>query len=123
VLAGVSKGGLGGAAGGVSTPLMALVIPPAQSAAIMLPILCVMDLAGIKAYLGQWDRRVMRVILPAGLLGCLIGALTFRQMNDDWIRVLLGAIALGFLVWSLAPRAALRRRPSDTEGSPASRAS
>jgi uncharacterized protein len=116
VLAGISKGGLGGAAGGVSTPLMALVVPPAQSAAIMLPILCVMDIAGIKAYLGRWDRRVMRVILPAGLLGCLIGAFTFREMKDDWIRVLLGVIALGFLAWSVAPRRAPARRPSDAEG-------
>jgi uncharacterized protein len=116
VLTGISKGGLGGAAGGAATPLIALAIPPAQGAAIMLPILCVMDLAGIKAYLGKWDRRIMRIILPAGLLGCLIGTLTFREMKDDWIRVLLGAIALGFLAWNLAPRGAAPRRPSDAEG-------
>ena len=58
----------------------------------MLPVLCVMDLAGLKAYLGLWDRRIMRIIVPAGLAGCLIGALTFRHMNDDWIRIMLGVI-------------------------------
>ncbi len=112
VLNGISKGGLGGAAGSVSTPLMALAVPPAQAAAILLPVLCVMDLAGIKAYLGKWERRlVFRVMLPAGLLGGLIGTLTFRVMKDDWIRLLLGAIAIGFLAWSLVPKRASERRP------------
>jgi uncharacterized protein len=114
---GISKGGLGGAAGSVSTPLMALAIPPAQAAAILLPILCVMDLAGIRAYLGKWDRRlVTRVMLPAGLLGCVIGTFTFRAMKDDWIRVLLGVIALGFLAWSLVPKRAAARIPTHAEG-------
>jgi uncharacterized protein len=114
---GISKGGLGGAAGSVSTPLMALAIPPAQAAAILLPILCVMDLAGIRAYLGKWDRRlVTRVMLPAGLLGCVIGTFTFRALKDDWIRVLLGVIALGFLAWSLVPKRAAARKPTHAEG-------
>ena len=115
-LSGISKGGLGGGAGGVSTPLMALVIAPAQAAAIMLPVLCVMDLAGIQAYLGRWDRRLMRIIIPAGLLGCVVGTLTFRQLNDNWMRILLGAIALGFLAYSLMPHAGPQRKPSDGEG-------
>jgi uncharacterized membrane protein YfcA len=116
VLHGISKGGLGGGAGGVSTPLMALVISPVQGAAIMLPVLCVMDIAGIKAYLWRWDRRVMRIIIPAGLLGCAAGALTFRSVNDNWIRVLLGVIALGFLFYSLLPRKPLREKPSARAG-------
>jgi uncharacterized membrane protein YfcA len=115
-LSGISKGGLGGGAGGVAAPMMAMVIPPAQGAAIMLPVLCVMDLAGINAYLGRWDRRVMRVIIPAGLLGCVVGTLSFRGLNDNWIRVLLGVIALGFLAYNLYPRSAPRRTPSDAEG-------
>lgn len=117
LLNGISKGGLGGAAGSASTPLMALAVPPAQAAAILLPILCVMDLAGIRAYLGKWDRRLItRVMLPAGLLGCVIGTLTFRALRDDWIRLLLGAIALGFLAWSVVPKRASLRKPSDAEG-------
>jgi uncharacterized membrane protein YfcA len=115
VLTGISKGGFGGGAA-VATPLMALTIPPAQAAAIMLPVLCLMDIAGIRAYLGRWDRRVMSIIVPAGLAGSLIGALTFRHMNDDWIRIMLGVIALGFLLWTLFPRKNLRRKPGDAAG-------
>lgn len=116
VLTGISKGGLGGSAGGVATPVMALTISPAQAAAVMLPVLCAMDLAGIRAYLGRWDRRLMRIILPAGLLGTAIGTFTFRQLDDNWIRILLGVIALGFLAYNLYPRSAPRRKPSDGEG-------
>jgi len=69
ILNGISKGGLGGGVGGVSVPMMALVIPPTQAAAIMLPILCVMDLPAIHAYFGRWDKAQMRIIIPACTAG------------------------------------------------------
>jgi uncharacterized membrane protein YfcA len=115
-LTGISKGGMGGGAAGIATPLLAMVISPVQAAAIMLPILCMMDLAGLQVYLGRWDRRIMRVILPAGLLGCVVGTLTFSYLNDNWIRLLLGIMALGFLAYNLLPRAVPLRKPSDRQG-------
>lgn len=114
-LTGISKGGLGGGAA-VSTPLLALVIPPAQAAAIMLPVLCVMDLAGLRMYSGSWDRRIMRIIVPAGILGCVIGAFTFRLIEDAWLRIMLGVIALGFLAWTVYPRKHLPAKPGDAAG-------
>ena len=101
ILSGISKGGLGGGVGGVSVPMMALVIPPTQAAAIMLPILCLMDLPAIHAYFGRWDKAQMRIIIPAGLLGIVVGTVTFRYLNDNWIRVLLGFIAIGFVLNSM----------------------
>jgi hypothetical protein len=94
---------------------MAMVIPPAQGAAIMLPVLCVMDIFGIRAYLWRWDRRLVRIIVSAGLVGCVAGALTFRHLDDDWIRILVGSTALGFLAYSLLPRKMLAK-PSDAQG-------
>jgi uncharacterized membrane protein YfcA len=113
-LTGISKGGLGGG-GAVATPLMALTIPPAQAAAIMLPVLCVMDIAGIRAYLWRWDRDVVRIIVPAGIAGTCAGALTVSYMNDHWIRILLGVVALGFLAWTLYPKQ-LVRKPGNAAG-------
>ncbi len=43
LLYGIGKGGLGGALGIIAVPLMALIIAPTQAAAILLPILLVMD--------------------------------------------------------------------------------
>src|SRR5512140_1409782 len=101
ILNGISKWGLGGGVGSVSVPMMALVIPPTQAAAIMLPILCIMDLPAIHAYFGRWDKAQLRVVIPAGLLGIVVGTLTFRYLNDNWIRVLLGVIAIGFVLNSM----------------------
>jgi uncharacterized membrane protein YfcA len=67
----------------------------------MLPILVVMDLSALWAYRGSWSRPIMRIILPAGLVGITIGALAFRYLNDDAIRILIGTIAVGFVLYSL----------------------
>ena len=109
VLTGISKGGLGGGVGGFGVPIMALAVAPPQAAAIMLPVLCVMDLTGFQAYWGKWDKRVMRVIVPAGLCGIVAGTLTFKSLNNDWIRVLLGVISLGFLAYNLVKKEGVER--------------
>jgi uncharacterized membrane protein YfcA len=103
-LTGISMGGVGGGAGGVSTPLLSLVISPVAAAAIMLPVLCLMDIFGIRAYLWKWDVAVTRRIVAGGLLGTVGGALTVSWLDDNWIRIMLGVIALGFLAWSYLPR-------------------
>jgi uncharacterized membrane protein YfcA len=116
VLNGISKGGLGGGIGSVSVPMMALAIPPTQAAAIMLPILCVMDLPAIHAYFGRWDKAQMRVIIPAGLLGILVGTLTFRYLNDNVLRVVLGAISIGFVANSLRRKDPAAKPPTRGKG-------
>ncbi|MCG6877258.1 MAG: sulfite exporter TauE/SafE family protein [Betaproteobacteria bacterium] len=116
VLTGVAKGGFGGGIGSLAVPLIALTIAPARAAAIMLPILMLMDAVGLYAYRGQWDRRIMRIILPAGLVGIVIGWLTFRFLADHWIRILLGVISLAFVIDGLRPTAPHAARASDTSG-------
>jgi hypothetical protein len=82
----------------VAVPLMALVIPPAQAAAVMLPILLVMDVGAVWAWRRQWDRRLMRILLPAGLLGTALGTLTFTLFTVAGLKLMLGAIAIGFVL-------------------------
>ena len=52
LLFGISKGGFGGGLGTAAVPLMALVISPVQAAAILLPILCLMDLVALWKFRG-----------------------------------------------------------------------
>ncbi|HEY6611966.1 MAG TPA: TSUP family transporter, partial [Pseudomonas sp.] len=77
LLTGLSKGGFGGALGGIAVPLLALGMAPTQAAAVMLPILCVADLVGLRAYYGKWDVANLKIMLPGALIGVLIGSLTF----------------------------------------------
>jgi uncharacterized membrane protein YfcA len=116
LLTGISKGGIGGGAGGVAAPLMSLIIPPPQAAAVMLVLLCLMDLAAFRAYLWRWDRAILRTIVPAGLVGCVAGAIAFRHLNDDWIRILIGSVALGYLFYSALPRRPQMSKPSARAG-------
>ena len=53
-LFGVSKGGFGGGFGVAAVPIMALVASPIQAAAILLPILCFMDLLSVRVYWKRW---------------------------------------------------------------------
>lgn len=88
LLTGISKGGFGGALGGVAVPLMALAISPLQAAAVMLPILCLMDLVGLRAYYRKWDTENLKIMLP--------GALTFGMLSESAIRLLIGGLAIAF---------------------------
>jgi uncharacterized membrane protein YfcA len=97
LLAGVSKGGFGGGLGIVAVPLMALVIAPAQAAALMLPMLCMMDVFGLWAYRDSWDRRNIAIMIPGSILGLGLGMGTFRYLDEDMVRLLVGCIALGFV--------------------------
>ncbi len=97
LLMGISKGGFGSGAGLFATPLMALVVPIPQAAAILLPILCVMDLVGLHAYRGVFSRENMKLILVGGVTGVALGALTFRFFDEALIRLMLGAIAIAFV--------------------------
>ncbi|WP_373186342.1 sulfite exporter TauE/SafE family protein [Halopseudomonas sp.] len=112
LLYGIAKGGFGGNIAILSVPLMALVMPPQQAAAILLPILIAMDAMALRTFRGRWDRANLRIILPASLVGVVLGALTFRLLNDAHIQLMIGAIALIFTlnIW-------LRREPPPREAS------
>ena len=96
LLTGVSKGGFGSAIGGVGVPLMALAISPAQAAAILLPILCLMDLVGFRVYYGKWDWANLRILIPGGMVGIAVGALTFGLFDENSLRLLIGLVAVLF---------------------------
>lgn len=102
-LTGLSKGGFGGALGGIAVPLMALATSPKQAAAVMLPILCLADVVGLKAYFGKWDLANLKVMIPGALVGIALGSLTFELLDDRLIGLLIGVIAVSFVLLGLLP--------------------
>ena len=97
LLVGVSKSGFGAGFGALGVPLMALAVPVPQAAAIMLPLLLIMDAFGIKALWHERDRALLRLLVPAGLLGTLVGALLFSTLSAKTVAALVGGITLLFL--------------------------
>lgn len=97
LIVGIAKGGLGGGIGMLGVPLMALAIDPVRAAAIMLPILLLMDAFALRKWWGRWDLPNLRVVMPGAILGIIVGTFTFRFLSEDAIRVLIGLIAVGFV--------------------------
>ncbi|MBP5858845.1 sulfite exporter TauE/SafE family protein [Marivibrio halodurans] len=116
LVAGISKGGFGGGLGIVAVPAMALVIGPVQAAAIMLPILCVMDLFGLAAYRRKADWRNLMCLLPGALVGTAIGALTFHWFDADAVRLTIGLVAVIFTLHHWSGTGTRRRPPGPDEG-------
>ena len=96
LLIGVSKSGFGGALGSLAVPLLSLVIATPLAAAIMLPIMLVLDAIGLVVFRGQSDKANLRIIIPGGLIGILLGALTFHLVDARWIKGMIGVEALLF---------------------------
>ena len=78
ILTGISKSGLGGGLGQLSVPLMAMFISPVAAAAIMLPILCLIDISNLWGYRKDWNRADVALLLPGAIIGISIGAMTYQ---------------------------------------------
>jgi uncharacterized membrane protein YfcA len=101
LLMGLAKSGFGSGFGALATPLMALSIPVPQAAAIMLPLLLVMDAVGVKSLWRQRDPVLLRLLLPAGLAGILVGTFTFGVLPGHVVAGIVGALTLLFLAQRL----------------------
>ena len=82
VLFGVSKGGFGAGFGVIAVPLIALVVSPVRAAAILLPILCLMDVFALWVYRGRWILSELRILVPASLIGIGVGTLLFQLQSS-----------------------------------------
>jgi uncharacterized protein len=102
VFAGISKGGFGSGAAFAATPLLALVLEPAVAVGMMLPLLMLMDVASLRTYWGKWNWPHARALMIGATPGVALGALFFRLVSADGLRLLVGSIALGFVAFQLA---------------------
>ncbi|QTD44636.1 sulfite exporter TauE/SafE family protein [Ottowia testudinis] len=107
LLLGVSKSGFGAGFGSLAVPLMALTVAVPQAAAILMPVLLVMDLLGIAAFRRDFDRALLKFLLPWGLVGIVVGTLSFKLLQAQWVAGIVGVFTLLFLAQRLLfpPRA------------------
>ena len=106
-LTGLAKGGFSGGVASLATPMLALTVPVPQAAAIMLPLLLVMDVGGLQQLWRLRDRALVRLLVPFGLLGVGIGALMFGVLPAPALSGVVGALTLVFVARRVlfAPRA------------------
>jgi uncharacterized membrane protein YfcA len=97
LLLGVSKSGFGAGFGSLAVPMMALAVTVPQAAAILMPVLLVMDLLGMAAFRKDVDRALLRFMLPYALVGVMLGALLFKLLDARWVAAIVGGFTLLFL--------------------------
>lgn len=102
-LVGLSKGGLGGAFGLLGVPVLALVMPPVQAAALLLPLLLMMDVVSLWSWRGFFHRATLVAMLPGAVVGVGLGWLTAAATSEALVRLLVGVVALTFVARAVWP--------------------
>jgi uncharacterized membrane protein YfcA len=97
IFLGLAKGGFAGA-GSISTPLVALYLPPLEAAALLLPILLVQDAISVWNYRKDWSAWNLRVMLPGAVVGICAAWLFAGHMSNDMIRIVVGVIGVCFVL-------------------------
>ena len=101
LLLGVSKSGFGAGFGSLAVPMMALAVSVPQAAAILMPVLLLMDVLGMAAFRKDFDLKLLRFLIPCGLVGIVIGALLFKLLDARLVAGIVGAVTLLFLAQRL----------------------
>lgn len=113
---GLGKSGFAAGIGALAVPLMAMAVPVPQAAAIMLPLLLASDAMGLAQLVRHCDWRLIRLLLPAGLVGVGAGWGLFGWLSAAAVAGLVGLVTLAFVAIRLRPVRADAPPPSDRMG-------
>ena len=117
VMVGLSKGGLG-PLGSLAVPILSLVISPVQAAGLTLPIFVMSDVVAVISYRKCFDKSLLKLMLPAAIVGIGLGWLTAAKVSDDAVRLIVGAVSALFAVnyWLKARLLAEPAKPNGAKG-------
>lgn len=104
VFAGISKAGFGSGAAFASSSILALIVAPGAALAFMLPLLMLVDAVSLRPYWRRWKLRESLLLIAGSLPGVGLGVLFYTSVDADGMRLLIGVIALGFVLWQVSAR-------------------
>jgi uncharacterized membrane protein YfcA len=81
--------------------MMALAVTVPQAAAMLMPVLLVMDMLGLAAFRKHFDLKLIRFLIPWGLLGTLVGTFSFKLLDAKLVAGVVGVFTLAFLAQRL----------------------
>ena len=113
---GISKGGVPGPIAMLAVPVMSFAMSPLQAAGILLPLLIIMDFSAIYLYWKKWLNNIVKIIIPASIIGILFGTFTFQYTNENQIRIVVGAISIIFVLVSFIQRNNILLKPTNIKG-------
>jgi uncharacterized protein len=97
----LSKSGFGSGFGSLAVPLMSIAVPVPQAAAILLPVLFAIDVSGQTRLWQHINWRLIRFLIPCGLVGTVIGYLLMTRISSQMVAGIVGLLTLLFLAQRL----------------------
>lgn len=97
ILVGLSKGGLP-VVGMLSVPILTLMISPVEAAALTLPIYVASDMFGLYVYRRDYSLPNLKLLIPAGVFGVIIGYATSSMVSEAAVTLLIGLIGFVFCI-------------------------
>ena len=111
-LVGLSKGGLP-TVGMLSVPILSLFMSPVKAVVMLLPIYIISDMVGLWLYRKNFSALNLKILLPAGVGGVLVGWLTASLVSDTAVKMMVGLMGVGFVLNAWRKRhAAPPQRPA-----------
>ena len=95
VFVGLSKGGLP-VIGTLGVPTLALMISPVKAAALLLPLYVLTDAVSVWLYRRHFSAPNLRVLIPAGIVGVLVGWSMATLLSDRAVSGMIGTVGLAF---------------------------
>jgi uncharacterized membrane protein YfcA len=96
LIAGISKSGFAGGLGVLTVPILSFFMSPMLAVSLLLPALLLLDAMSLCAWWGKQDNNMLVLLIPAGIVGVVIGYLTVSLINENQVRLLLGIVTLIF---------------------------
>lgn len=102
MFAGISKGGFGSGAAFAASSILALVVEPGLALGVMLPLLMLIDVSTLRPYWGRWHLREAGLVIVGALPGVALGAALYHVASPDFLRLLIGIVSAGFVLWQIS---------------------
>lgn len=96
---GLSKGGLPAIAM-LSVPILSLFMSPLIAAILLLPIYILSDMVGVWLYRREYSAENLKILIPAGIAGVLLGWATAAFVSDRIVSFLIGIMGITFCLYT-----------------------
>lgn len=113
---GLGKGGLPGV-GNLTVVLLAIALPAKISVGVLLPILISADIVAVVVYRRHALWTYIARLAPWTIAGILAGYFVFSRVDDDFVRVMIGAVLLSMTAVHFF-RKWMRRKSSEEDQLP-----
>ena len=108
-MVGMAKGGGWASLAALAVPFVGLVLPIDDVIGMMLPVLMLADVLAIGVHWRKWNNRLILLLIPASIVGVIIGTLFLTNAPVRLIRSVIGMIILLFAFYRLFEKSIFKK--------------